>query len=124
MDKKKFMKRFAIWTAAVVAVVMLIIGLTTGKVVEDNLTQEIFKWIAGTVGLICVFEVFAFSVGQIIFHWIDCYKRIYGDKWLVEGIKDDWRAFKAKFSWKKFFKVLGYFVAFFAGALILFWIIG
>ena len=124
MDKKKFMKRFAIWTAVVVAVVMLIIGLCCGRVVEDNLTQEVFKWAFGTLGLICVFEVFAFSVGQIVFHWIDDNKRLYGDKWFAEGIKDDWGAFKSKFSWKKFFKVIGYFAALFAGMLILYWIVG
>lgn len=124
MDKKKFMKRFAIWTAVVVAVVMLIIGLTTGKVVEDNLVQEILKWVVGTIGIIGIFEVFAFSVGQICYHWMDDYKKLYGDKWFVEGIKDDWRALKQKFSWRKFFKYLGYFIAFFIGALLFCLIIG
>ena len=124
MDKKKFMKRFAIWTAIVVAVVMLVIGLCFGKVVEDNLTQEIFKWIVGTIGLICIFEVLAFSVGQFCYHWMNDYQSLYGDKWFIEGVKDEFRGMKAKFTWKGFFKYLGYFVAFFAGALLLFWAIG
>ena len=124
MDKKKFMKRFAIWTAITVAVAMLVIGLCFGKVVEDNPTQELFKWIVGTIGLICIFEVFAFSAGQVCYHWMDDYKQLYGDKWFAEGVKDDWRAFKQKLSWKKFFKCLGYFIAVFAGGLLLCWIIG
>lgn len=124
MDKKKFMKRFALWTAVTVAVVMLIIGLCHGKVVEDTLAQEIWKWIVGTIGLICIFEVFAFSLGQIVYHWVDDNKECYGDKWFSEGVRSEWRNIKEKFTWKGFIKYLCCFVAFFAGALLLFWAIG
>lgn len=70
MDKLKFMKRFALWTAVIVAVVMLIIGLCFGKVIEANLGEEIGKWIVGTIGIICIFEVFAYTLGQWIWHMI------------------------------------------------------
>lgn len=72
MDKKTFMKRFALWTAIIVAVVMLIIGLCFGKVVEANIWEEIGKWVVGTIGIICIFEVFAYTLGQLF------YRKIYG----------------------------------------------
>ena len=65
------MTRFAIWTAVAVAVVMLIIGLCFGRVIEETLFGEIAKWVVGTIGLICIFEVFAYTVGQIVYDiWI------------------------------------------------------
>lgn len=67
MDKRTFMKKFAIWTAVVVAVVMLIIGLCFGKVIEETLFGEIAKWVVGTIGLICIFEVFAYTIGQVAY---------------------------------------------------------
>ena len=67
MDKKSFMKKFAIWTAVVVAVVMLIIGLCFGKVIEETLFGEIMKWVVMTAVIIGIFEVFAYTVGQIVY---------------------------------------------------------
>ncbi len=67
MDKKTFMKKFAIWTAVVVAVVMLILGLCFGRVVEETLFGEIAKWVLMTVGIICIFEVFAYTLGQLAY---------------------------------------------------------
>ena len=61
------MKKFAIWTAVVVAVVMLIIGLCFGKVVEETLFLEIAKWVLMTIGIICIFEVFAYTLGQLAY---------------------------------------------------------
>lgn len=55
------MKKFAIWTAVVVAVVMLIIGLCFGKVLEETLFGEIMKWVVMTVVIIGIFEVFAYT---------------------------------------------------------------
>ena len=46
VDKRTFCKRFAIWTAVVVAVVIAILGLCFGRVVEDTLAEEIGKWVA------------------------------------------------------------------------------
>lgn len=79
MDKKTFMKRFALWTAIIVAVVMLIIGLCFGKVIEGNIWEEIGKWIVGTIVIICIFEVFAYTLGQFF------YRLIYGPGKEEEG---------------------------------------
>lgn len=67
MDKRTFMVRFALWTAIVVAVAMLIIGLCFGKVIEESLFAEIMKWVVVTIGIICIFEVFAYTVGQVVY---------------------------------------------------------
>lgn len=68
MDIKTFCKRFMIWTAVIVAVVMLIIGLIFGKVIEENLFAEIAKWVAMTGVIIIIFEVFAYTLSQFFYH--------------------------------------------------------
>lgn len=45
MDIKTFCKRFMLWTAVVIAMVMLVLGLCFGKVIEENLFAEIAKWV-------------------------------------------------------------------------------
>ena len=67
MDKRTFMKKFAIWTAVIVAVVMLILGLCFGKVIEETLFGEIMKWVVMTVVIIGIFEVFAYTLGQLAY---------------------------------------------------------
>ena len=61
------MKKFAIWTAVIVAVVMLIIGLCFGKVIEETLFGEIMKWVVMTAVIIGIFEVFAYTLGQLAY---------------------------------------------------------
>ena len=68
MDIKKFCKRFMLWTAVIVAVVMLILGLCFGKVVEANIWEEIGKWIVMTLFIIGIFEVFAYTLSQFFYH--------------------------------------------------------
>ena len=68
MDIKSFCKRFMLLTAAVVAVVMLIFGLCFGKVIEENLFQEIAKWVVMTLFIIGIFEVFAYTLSQFFYH--------------------------------------------------------
>lgn len=71
MDKRTFMKKFAIWTAIVVAIVMAVIGLCFGKVIEASLGEEIAKWVVMTVVVIGIFEVFAYTLGQIAYDiWV------------------------------------------------------
>lgn len=71
MDKKTFMKRCALWTAVVVAVVMLILGLCFGKVIEETLFDEIAKWVVMTVVIIGIFEVFVYTLGQVAYDiWV------------------------------------------------------
>lgn len=67
MDKLTFMKKFFLWTAVAVAAVMLVIGLCFGKVIEESLFGEIAKWVVVSVGVIGIFEVFAFTIGQIVY---------------------------------------------------------
>ena len=57
-----------IWTAVAVAVVMLICGLLFGKVIEENLFQEIAKWVVMTLFIIVIFEVFAYTLSQFFYH--------------------------------------------------------
>ena len=79
MDKKTFAKRIMLWTAIVVAVVMLILGLLFGKVIEANIWEEIGKWIVVSLGLICIFEVFAYILAPFIWHCIYDKKGISSD---------------------------------------------
>lgn len=68
MDIRTFCKRFMLWTAVGVAVVMLILGLCFGKVIEENLFAEIAKWVVMTGFIIVIFEVFAYTLSQFFYH--------------------------------------------------------
>lgn len=57
-----------IWTAIIVAVAMLIIGLLFGKVIEENLFAEIAKWVVMTFVVIGICEVFAYTLSQFFYH--------------------------------------------------------
>ena len=70
MDKRTFCKRFAIWTAIVVAVIILILGLCFGKVIEETLFLEVAKWIVMTLVIIGIFEVFAYTLSQFFYHML------------------------------------------------------
>lgn len=62
--------RFALWTAIIVAVVMFILGLCFGKVIEGSLFAEIAKWVVMTIFIIGIFEVFAYTLSQWIWHML------------------------------------------------------
>lgn len=68
MDKRTFCKRFMLWTAVVVAVVMLFLGLCFGKVIEESLFSEIAKWVVMTLFIIVIMEVFAYTLSQFFYH--------------------------------------------------------
>ncbi len=68
MDKRTFCKRFMIWTAVVVAVAMLIIGLLFGKVVEESLFAEIAKWVVMYFPICAIFETFAYILAPLAWH--------------------------------------------------------
>lgn len=70
VDKRTFCKRFAIWTAIVVAVVIAVLGLCFGRVVEATLAEEIGKWILMGIFIIGIFEVFAYVLAPFFYHWI------------------------------------------------------
>lgn len=70
MDKRVFCKRFAIWTAIIVAAVIAALGLLFGKVVEDTLAEEIGKWVVMGIFIIGIFEVFAYVLAPFFYHVI------------------------------------------------------
>ena len=70
MDKRVFCKRFAIWTAIIVAAVIAALGLLFGKVVEATLAEEIGKWVLVGIFIIGIFEVFAYVLAPLVYHMI------------------------------------------------------
>lgn len=52
MDQKTYIKRFAIWTAVISAVIFALCGIFFGKVVEESLFAEIAKWVVVSLGVI------------------------------------------------------------------------
>ena len=70
MDKRVFCKRFMIWTAIIVALVIAVLGLCFGKVVEATLAEEIGKWIVMGIFIVGIFEVFAYILAPFFYHMI------------------------------------------------------
>lgn len=69
MEKKKFVIKFAVWTAVIVALVLLVLGLGWGKVIEETLFGEVTKWIFVGIGVISIFEGFVFStIAPLVWH--------------------------------------------------------
>ena len=75
MDKRVFCKRFAIWTAIIVAAVIATLGLLFGKVVEATPAEEIGKWVLMGIFIIGIFEVFAYILAPLVYHMIYDKKR-------------------------------------------------
>ena len=72
MDIKTYCKKFMIWTAVIVAVVLLVLGLCFGKVIEANIYEEIGKWLFMGLLIICSCEALAYTLSQFFYH---------GSKW-------------------------------------------
>ena len=72
MDIRTFCKRFMLWTAVIVAVVLLILGLCFGKIIEANIYEEVGKWIVMGLFIICSCEALAYTLSQFFYH---------GSKW-------------------------------------------
>lgn len=70
MDIRTYSKRFMIWTAIIVAVVIATLGLLFGKVVEATLAEEIGKWVVMGIIVIGIFEVFALVLAPFCYHLI------------------------------------------------------
>ncbi len=70
MDIRTFCKRFMIWAAVAVAVIMLICGLCFGKVIEANIWEEIGKWVFMTLCLIAGVEAMCYTLSQFFYHLI------------------------------------------------------
>lgn len=78
MDIKTYCKKFMIWTAVIVAVVLLILGLCFGKVIEANIYEEVGKWIVMGLFIICSCEALAYTLSQFFYH---------GSKWELASKK-------------------------------------
>jgi hypothetical protein len=58
-----------LWTAIGVADVIGILGLCFGKVVEDTLAEEIGKWVVMGLFIVGIFEVFAYILAPLFYHY-------------------------------------------------------
>lgn len=124
MDKKiKFMFRAAVVTAALSAIAFVIIGSTApveaGMSMFGHWLKTFFMYCWVTV----ILETFVYVLGQVAYHWMDDYKQKYGDRWFIEGIKEDVRYIKEQVTWKKVLKTIGIYVLFFAVCLLFFGVI-
>ena len=70
MDIRTFCKRFALWTAIIVVVVIATLGLLFGKVVEETLAEEIGKWVVMGIFIVGGIEVFAYILAPFFYHMI------------------------------------------------------
>lgn len=70
MEIRKFCKRFMLWTAIVVAAIIATCGICFGKVVEATVAEEVGKWIIMGIGIIGIFEVFAYILAPFFYHMI------------------------------------------------------
>ena len=70
MDKKAFIKKLAMWTAIVSAIIIALIGLGWGRVIEGSLFAEIMKWVIVGAAVIGILEGFIYiGVGGILYHF-------------------------------------------------------
>lgn len=75
MDIRTYCKRFMIWTAIIVAVVIATIGVLFGRVVEATLAEEIGKWVVMGIFIVGIVEVFAYILAPFFYHMIYDKKR-------------------------------------------------
>ena len=70
MEQAKFIKKLAMWTAIVAAIIIALIGLGWGRVIEGSLFGEIMKWVVMGAVVIGILEGFIFmGVGGILYHF-------------------------------------------------------
>jgi hypothetical protein len=120
MDKKiKFMFRAAVVTAALSAIAFVILGSTAPVEAGMSLFGHWLKTFFLYCWVTVILETFVYVLGQVAYHWVDGYKDLYGKHWFIEGIKDDWRSFKAKVTWKKVLKYVLIYVGFFAACFVI-----
>lgn len=120
MDKKiKFMFWAAVVTAALSAIAFVILGSTAPVEAGMSLFGHWLKTFFMYCWVTVIVETFVYVLGQVAYHWVDDYKDLYGKNWFIEGIKDDWRSFKAKVTWKKVLKYVLIYVGFFAGCFVI-----
>jgi hypothetical protein len=70
MDKITFVKKWAVRIAIVLAVIILILGLTCGKVIEGSLFAEVAKWVVmGGIVIVIVELLACYIVLPVIWHF-------------------------------------------------------
>ena len=69
MDKKKFVKRVAIWVAIIAAAIITALGICFGRVIEGSLAAEVGKWVLMGVLVIGILEGFVYFLGPLIWHF-------------------------------------------------------
>ena len=121
MDKKiKFMCWALALTAIVSAIVFVFVGLKAPVEAGMSMFGHWLKVFFGWVWVTVILETFMYVIGQVAYHWMDDYKTKYGNRWFIEGIKEDFAYIKEKVTWKKVLKYVGIYVGFFALCLIIF----
>lgn len=62
MDKATFVKRNAIWTAIITAVIIAVVKIANWNIVEANAFEEITKMIFGGLGVCVIAAILAYLV--------------------------------------------------------------
>lgn len=120
---RKFMINGAIIVAVLCTIVVAACGLIWGSIIEGSLFAEIAKYAVVNLGIIAILETFWYTLGQVMYHWMDDYKDKYGKGWFWKGIRDDLKYIKDNWSWKKFFKIILIYVVFFGVFGLLIWLL-
>ena len=107
-------------TAIASAIVFAIIGATAPVEAGMSPFGHWLKVFFGWVWVTAILETFMYVLGQVAYHWKDDYKAKYGDRWFVEGIKEDFRYIRDNVTWKKALRTAGIYAAFFAVCLVIF----
>lgn len=74
MEQVKFVKKWAILGAVIVAIIIALIGICFGKQIETTLFGEISKWIVMGLAIIGILEGFWYHLGPLV------WKFTYGKK--------------------------------------------
>jgi hypothetical protein len=114
MEKIKFMKRCFAWTAILSAIAFIIVGVVAPVEAGMSTFGHVLKTFFGWCWVTAILETFVYTIAQVAWHWKEDYKEKYGDKWFVEGIKEDFRYIKEVVTWKKVLKTIGIYIVFFA----------
>ena len=115
MDKKfKFMKWAFALTAIVSAIVFIIVGATAPVEAGMSTFGHWLKTFFGWCWVTAILETFMYTIGQVAWHWMDDYKRLYGSRWFIEGVKADFKYIREQVTWKKVLKYVLIYVGFFA----------
>lgn len=120
---RKFMINGAIVVAVLCTIVVAACGLIWGSIIEGSLFAEIAKYAVVNLGIIAILETFWYTLGQVMYHWMDDYKDKYGKGWFWKGIRDDLKYIKENWSWKKFFKIILMYVIFFGVFGLIIWLL-